>query len=84
MRHILRVPDKTTNAAAKTTPPLYLVMSIFCVYSAVVSFFCHLLCVLANTIDTTGYQKYASDNVGFLSKKKRKCIRLDVKVQDLL
>lgn len=33
--------------------------------------FCHLLCILANSINTTGYQKYVSYNVGFPSKSKK-------------
>lgn len=89
VRHILlRIPAKIINAAAKTALPFYLVMSISfnkCCLLSCGLFFCHLLCVLANRIDITGYQKYASDNIGPPSnKKRRKCIRLHLRVQHFL
>lgn len=68
------IPAKIINIAAKTALSFDPVSSIFCNKCCLLScglFFCHLLCVLANSINTTGYQKYASDNVGPPSKRKK-------------
>lgn len=72
---LLKIAAKIMNAAAKTALPFYLVMSIFlnkCCLLSCGLFFCHLLCVLTNRIDITEYQKYASDNTGPPSKKKKR------------
>lgn len=74
MRHILlRMLAKIVSGSAKTAVSLYPVLSIFCNKCCLLRcglFFCHLLCVLANSIDTTGYEKNANDNVGRPSKEK--------------
>lgn len=75
VRHILqRIPAKILSVAAKSTLSFYPVSSIFhnkCCLLSCGLFSCHLLCVLANSINTTGYQKYASENAGPPSKRKK-------------
>lgn len=83
VKHILlRISAKIINITAKTALSFYPVSSIFCNKYCLLScdlFFCHLLCGLANSLNTTGYQKYASDNVELLQRERRKCIRLSMK-----